>query len=61
MDGYGRGEADAQEEVFSRSFVILFAGAARTAQGRDTLDRAFTATGVRDRLQLLGLGDRVTI
>ena len=40
---------------------LHFEGWAHFSQGRDTLHSAFTAMGVRDRLQLPGLGDRVTI
>jgi len=54
--------AQAAVVLGARHVVPLhFEGWTHFSQGRDTLDRAFTATGVRDRLQLLGLGDRVTI
>lgn len=40
---------------------LHFEGWAHFSQGRDTLEPAFAATGLSDRLHLLGLGDRVTI
>lgn len=54
--------AQAAVVLGARHVVPLhFEGWAHFSQGRDTLDSAFTAAGVRDRLRLPGLGDRVTI
>jgi L-ascorbate metabolism protein UlaG (beta-lactamase superfamily) len=54
--------AQAAVVLGARHVVPLhFEGWAHFSQGRDTLDSAFTAAGVRDRLQLPGLGDRVTL
>jgi L-ascorbate metabolism protein UlaG (beta-lactamase superfamily) len=54
--------AQAAVVLGARHVVPLhFEGWAHFSQGRDTLESAFTATGIRDRLRLPGLGDRVTI
>jgi L-ascorbate metabolism protein UlaG (beta-lactamase superfamily) len=54
--------AQAAVVLGARHVVPLhFEGWAHFSQGRDTLGSAFTAAGVRDRLHLLGLGDRLTI
>ena len=54
--------AQAAVVLGARHVVPLhFEGWAHFSQGRDTLDSAFTAAGIRDRLQLPGLGDRLTI
>lgn len=54
--------AQATVVLGARHVVPLhFEGWAHFSQGRDALDSAFTAVGVRDRLHLLDLGQRVTI
>ena len=54
--------AQAAVVLGARHVVPLhFEGWAHFSQGRDTLDREFTAMGVRDRLHLPGLGDHMTI
>jgi hypothetical protein len=40
---------------------LHFEGWAHFSQGRDTLDSAFTAVSLRDRLHMLELGQRVMI
>lgn len=47
--------------ILTTEVPLHFEGWAHFSQGRDTLDSAFMATGVRDRLHVPGLGDRVTI
>jgi L-ascorbate metabolism protein UlaG (beta-lactamase superfamily) len=54
--------AQAAVVLGARHVVPLhFEGWAHFSQGRDTLDSAFTAAGIRDRLHLPGLGGRVTL
>jgi L-ascorbate metabolism protein UlaG (beta-lactamase superfamily) len=54
--------AQAAVVLAARHVVPLhFEGWEHFSQGRDTLDSAFTVAGIRDRLHLPGLGDRVTI
>ncbi len=54
--------AQATVVLGARHVVPLhFEGWAHFSQGRDTLDTAFTTTGLRDRLHMLELGQRVTI
>jgi L-ascorbate metabolism protein UlaG (beta-lactamase superfamily) len=54
--------AHAAAVLGARHVVPLhFEGWAHFSQGRDTLDTAFTTAGLRDRLHILPLGQRVTI
>jgi L-ascorbate metabolism protein UlaG (beta-lactamase superfamily) len=54
--------AQAAVALGARHVVPLhFEGWAHFSQGRDTLDAAFTTTGLRDRLHILQPGQRVTI
>jgi len=54
--------AQATVALGARHVVPLhFEGWAHFTQGRGTLGSAFTAAGVRDRLHLLDLGQRMTI
>jgi L-ascorbate metabolism protein UlaG (beta-lactamase superfamily) len=54
--------AQAAVVLGARHVVPLhFEGWAHFSQGRDTLDTAFTTAGLRDRLHMLELGQRVTI
>jgi L-ascorbate metabolism protein UlaG (beta-lactamase superfamily) len=54
--------AQAAVVLGARDVVPLhFEGWAHFSQGRDTLDAAFAAAGLRDRLHMPGLGQRVTI
>jgi hypothetical protein len=53
--------AQAAVVLGARHVVPLhFEGWAHFSEGRDTLDAAFTTAGLRDRLHILELGQRMT-